>query len=86
MVRRDVSSPCLAYLQMDDDIWDENVSVGSRGNSAKNRDKFKREITTHVSVHTLHLDGLRELYRHFLRLPDGAIVEVRWRGWTLGGR
>ena len=36
-----------------------------------------REITTHVSVHTLHLDGLRELYRHFLRLPDGAIVEVR---------
>ena len=36
-----------------------------------------REITTHVSVHTLHLDGLRELYRHFLRLPDGAIVEVK---------
>ena len=35
-----------------------------------------REITSHVSVHTIHLDGLRELYRHFLRLPDGAIVEV----------
>ena len=35
-----------------------------------------REITTHVSIHTIHLDGLRELYRHFLRLPDGAIVEV----------
>ena len=35
-----------------------------------------KEVTTHVSIHTLHLDGLRELYRHFLRLPDGAIVEV----------
>ena len=35
-----------------------------------------REITSHVSIHTIHLDGLRELYRHFLRLPDGAIVEV----------
>ena len=37
-----------------------------------------REITSHVSIHTIHLDGLRELYRHFLRLPDGAIVEV-WK-------
>ncbi|ELU07382.1 hypothetical protein CAPTEDRAFT_226170 [Capitella teleta] len=36
----------------------------------------KEEITTHVAIHTLHLDGLRELYRHFLRLPDGAITEV----------
>ena len=34
------------------------------------------EVTTHVAIHTLHLDGLRELYRHFLRLPDGAILEV----------
>lgn len=38
-----------------------------------------REITTHVSIHTIHLDGLRELYRHFLRLPDGAVVEVSSR-------
>lgn len=34
------------------------------------------ETTTHVSVHTLYLDGTRELYRQFLRLPDGAVVEV----------
>lgn len=38
-----------------------------------------REITTHVSIHTIHLDGLRELHRHFLRLPDGAVVEVSSR-------
>ena len=36
----------------------------------------RREITSHVSIHTIHLDGLRQLFRHFLRLPDGAIVEV----------
>uniref|UniRef100_UPI00398ED48A uncharacterized protein ofcc1 n=1 Tax=Pristiophorus japonicus TaxID=55135 RepID=UPI00398ED48A len=34
------------------------------------------EITTHVSIYMIHLSGLQELYRHFLRLPDGAIVEV----------
>ncbi|XP_071592573.1 uncharacterized protein [Heliangelus exortis] len=33
-------------------------------------------ITVHVSVYTLHLSGFQELYRHFLRLPDGAIVEA----------
>lgn len=36
-----------------------------------------KEKTTHLSIHTVHLDGLRELYRHFLVAPDGAIVEVR---------
>ena len=48
------------------------------GDSARKKTGH-REITTHVSIHTIHLDGLRELYRHFLRLPDGAIVEVSLR-------
>ena len=57
-------------MQIEDSVWDQNGT-----------DKFAdkdaaKEITTHVSIHTLHLDGLRELYRHFLKLPDGAIVEV----------
>lgn len=34
------------------------------------------ERSTHVSIYTLHLSGLRQRYRHFLRQPDGAIVEV----------
>uniref|UniRef100_A0A8D2FAX6 Orofacial cleft 1 candidate gene 1 protein n=1 Tax=Theropithecus gelada TaxID=9565 RepID=A0A8D2FAX6_THEGE len=34
------------------------------------------DITSHVSVYTIYPSGLQELYRHFLRLPDGAIVEV----------
>ena len=55
--------------QLDDKLWDKN-SRRQRNNT--------REVTTHTSIHTLHVDGLRELYRHFLRLPDGAIVEV-WK-------
>ncbi|XP_040441688.1 uncharacterized protein LOC121084375 [Falco naumanni] len=31
--------------------------------------------TVHISVYTVHLSGFQELYRRFLRLPDGAIVE-----------
>ena len=35
-----------------------------------------KEVTTHTAIYTLHLDGLKELYRQFLRLPDGSIVEI----------
>ena len=38
--------------------------------------KDSKDITTSVAIHTLHLDGLQELYRHFLRLTDCAIIEV----------
>ncbi|XP_061570049.1 uncharacterized protein ofcc1 [Cololabis saira] len=34
------------------------------------------ETSTHVIIYTLHLSGVKQRYRHFLRLPDGAIVEV----------
>ncbi|XP_064652604.1 uncharacterized protein LOC135503146 [Lineus longissimus] len=56
--------------EMDEKIWDENVDE-----EPPEKEK-KQEVTTHVSIHTIHLDGLRELHRHFLRLPDGGIVEV----------
>lgn len=36
-----------------------------------------RGVTIHVMIYTVHLGGFQELYRHFLRLPGGAIVEVR---------
>eukprot|EP00164_Ancoracysta_twista_P003149 GFYU01004200.1.p1 GENE.GFYU01004200.1~~GFYU01004200.1.p1 ORF type:complete len:653 (+),score=233.34 GFYU01004200.1:98-1960(+) len=35
-----------------------------------------REVTTHMAIYTLGVEGSRTLYRHFLRLPDGTIVEV----------
>ena len=44
---------------MYDYIWDEQ----SEGN------EINREVTRHITIHTLHLDGMRQLYRHFLVLP-----------------
>jgi hypothetical protein len=35
-----------------------------------------REVTQHLVVYTSTLGGSRELYRHFLRIPDGTLVEV----------
>ncbi|XP_047424717.1 uncharacterized protein ofcc1 [Mugil cephalus] len=34
------------------------------------------ETSTHVTVYTLYLSGVKQRYRHFLRQPDGAIIEV----------
>ncbi|EDV22569.1 uncharacterized protein TRIADDRAFT_58934 [Trichoplax adhaerens] len=60
-----------------DYVWEEEqMEENEWGEVIESTDKGKRETTTHLSIHSLHLDGLRELYRHFLRLPDGAIVEV----------
>lgn len=39
-------------------------------------DEFFREVTTHLIIYHSSLDGTRELYRHFLRLPDGAVLEI----------
>uniref|UniRef100_A0A8C9XYU9 Orofacial cleft 1 candidate gene 1 protein n=1 Tax=Sander lucioperca TaxID=283035 RepID=A0A8C9XYU9_SANLU len=37
------------------------------------------ETSTHVAVHTLYLSGQKQRYRHFLRQPDGAIIEVGYQ-------
>ncbi|KAJ8020621.1 hypothetical protein HOLleu_40259 [Holothuria leucospilota] len=62
-----------------DYIWKEEEDEEYDDDEEDKEKKMKpshEEITTHVSIHTLHLDGLKELYRHFLKLPDGAVVEV----------
>ncbi|XP_058526420.1 uncharacterized protein LOC101532567 [Ochotona princeps] len=41
------------------------------------------DVTSHVSIYTVYPSGFQELYRHFLRLPGGAIVEVRIYGNSL---
>lgn len=35
-----------------------------------------RELTTHLAVFTLQPDGTRRLYRHFIRMPDGTVLEL----------
>ena len=54
--------------------WDEEekeqkqVEVDLRASLERRKtEKASCEVTTHVSIHTLHLDGFRELYRQFLR-------------------
>lgn len=34
------------------------------------------ETSTHVVVYTLHPSGVKQRYRHFVRQPDGAVIEV----------
>ena len=36
---------------------------------------FEQKMT-HVAIHTVEVDGERTLFRHFLRLPNGSVVEV----------
>ncbi|XP_062898899.1 uncharacterized protein ofcc1, partial [Mobula hypostoma] len=45
-------------------------------NQAPGSEPSQENTTTHVFIYTVHLSGLQELYRHFLRLRSGAIVEV----------
>uniref|UniRef100_A0A8C4VHL4 Orofacial cleft 1 candidate gene 1 protein n=1 Tax=Gopherus evgoodei TaxID=1825980 RepID=A0A8C4VHL4_9SAUR len=66
-----------------DYIWKDNTSKsGVSSCDLKHQDEVSEceahsgEITVHVSIYTVHLSGFQDLYRHFLRLPDGAIVEV----------
>lgn len=39
----------------------------------------KGETSTHVAVYTLYLSGLKQRHRHFIRQPDGAIIEVGYQ-------
>ena len=62
-----------------DYIWEEELveeTIWDEDGTEMGCTKDSKEITTPVAIHTLHLDGLQELYRHFLRLTDGAIIEV----------
>ena len=39
-------------------------------------DPVFKEVTTHLIIYHAGLDGRRELYRHFLRMPDGTALEL----------
>ncbi|KAM7390659.1 hypothetical protein PAMA_008716 [Pampus argenteus] len=64
-----------------DHIWTaEDPSVGV---SAPIDDPYREgyplpegDTSIRVAVYTLYLSGLEQIYRHFLRQPDGAITEV----------
>ena len=71
-----------------DYIWEEELveeTVWDEHGAEMRCTKDSKEITTPVAIHTLHLGGLQALYRHFLRLPDGDIIEV-FGDLTVAGR
>lgn len=39
-----------------------------------------KEVSTHIVIYHSTLDGAKQLYRHFLRLPDGTILELFGNG------
>lgn len=34
------------------------------------------ETTTHIAIYNVNLDGVRQLYRHFIQNPDGTMMEI----------
>uniref|UniRef100_A0AAV2L6I5 Uncharacterized protein n=1 Tax=Knipowitschia caucasica TaxID=637954 RepID=A0AAV2L6I5_KNICA len=64
-----------------DHIWTEEEplmisTVMAESPPAEGASPPQGETSTHVTVHTLFLSGLKQKYRQFLRQSDGAIVEV----------
>uniref|UniRef100_A0A3Q3GT59 Orofacial cleft 1 candidate 1 n=1 Tax=Labrus bergylta TaxID=56723 RepID=A0A3Q3GT59_9LABR len=63
-----------------DYIWTaEDPSAGSAPPSEYPREGRvlpEGDTSTHVTIYTLNLSGRKQRYRHFLRQPDGAIIEV----------
>ncbi|KAJ6664495.1 hypothetical protein lerEdw1_007152 [Lerista edwardsae] len=71
-----------------DYIWKDHANKSCISSSdAQHQGEILKSVgkaegtTVHVAIYTVHLAGFQELYRHFLRLPNGAIVEVRM--WSL---
>ncbi|XP_075351560.1 uncharacterized protein LOC142406497 [Mycteria americana] len=70
-------------VAVSDYIWKDHASKpGVSSCDPQHQDEIpgsaatsRGSTTVHISVYTVHLSGFQELYRHFLRLPDGAIVE-----------
>uniref|UniRef100_A0A8C4E6B2 Orofacial cleft 1 candidate gene 1 protein n=1 Tax=Dicentrarchus labrax TaxID=13489 RepID=A0A8C4E6B2_DICLA len=66
-----------------DYIWTaEDPLAGSAAPSESPRERAPLpdgETSTHVAVYTLYLSGMKQRYRHFLRQPDGAIIEVGYQ-------
>ncbi|KAK1806425.1 hypothetical protein P4O66_004942, partial [Electrophorus voltai] len=57
-----------------DYIWMEEESGASQ--SPGGVATTAGETSTHVSIYTLYVSSLRRRHRHFLRQPNGAIIEV----------
>ncbi|XP_039610086.1 uncharacterized protein ofcc1 [Polypterus senegalus] len=57
-------------------VYDDVSTEGGPSRAPGHPSEREEVSATHVSIFTLHLDGFKSLHRHFLRLPDGAVLEV----------
>ncbi|PKU45721.1 hypothetical protein llap_3985 [Limosa lapponica baueri] len=71
------------WVAVSDYIWKDHASkpgvsscdLQRQDESLDSAATWRGSTTVRISVYTVHLSGFQELYRRFLRLPDGAIVE-----------
>ncbi|XP_069709083.1 uncharacterized protein [Phaenicophaeus curvirostris] len=71
-------------VAVSDYIWKDHASkpgvsscdLQHEGEISDSAATSRDRTTVRVSVYTVHLSGFQELYRNFLRLPDGAIIEA----------
>ncbi|XP_014732408.1 PREDICTED: orofacial cleft 1 candidate gene 1 protein [Sturnus vulgaris] len=83
MVSGEQSLQKESVVAVSDYIWKDHASQpGVSSCDLRHQDEipdaaasWKGSTTVHISVYTVHLSGFQELYRHFFRLPDGAIIE-----------
>ncbi|KAM9839675.1 uncharacterized protein ofcc1 [Aulostomus maculatus] len=73
--RRKVAVYDYVWTAEDPLVGSENPIDGSHRESSQ-PPLPEGETSTHVAVYTLYVSGLKQRYRHFLRQPDGAIIEV----------
>lgn len=70
----------LDQVAVYDHTWTtEDPSAGSAAPDEPPREgepQPEGETSTHVVVYTLYPSGLKQKYRHFIRQPDGAVIEV----------
>nr|XP_016850643.1 PREDICTED: uncharacterized protein LOC107983114 [Anolis carolinensis] len=66
-----------------DYMWKNHAKQpGMSSSNFNNQDEIMQSsgdsegTTVHIMIYTVHLGGYQELYRHFLRMPTGALVET----------
>eukprot|EP00730_Choanoeca_flexa_P018949 TRINITY_DN9241_c0_g1_i1.p1 TRINITY_DN9241_c0_g1~~TRINITY_DN9241_c0_g1_i1.p1 ORF type:complete len:540 (+),score=89.43 TRINITY_DN9241_c0_g1_i1:1442-3061(+) len=57
-------------------VFDHNWRETEGENNGHDRPPKVLETTSLIGIHTIYMSGRHEVFRQFLRLPDGAVIEV----------
>ena len=53
-------------LETNEELENDPEKIAQLETASRFVETGKQEVTTHIAIYTLHLDGLKELYRQFL--------------------